>query len=84
MKKEIYLDLECEFLNVQVCLEKAHHLIESFISKYKLNITKEMDNAESIIFAGQKDSMFLDAEIIHDYIEETEGCLTKLGEAMGA
>lgn len=83
MSKGNFLEVESEFLNTQISLEKAHHLIESFINKYKLNITEEMDNVKSLIFAEQRDSMFLDAEIIHDYIEEAEGFLTKLGGGDG-
>ena len=84
MSKENFFDVDCELLNLDVNLEKAHHLIERFVNSYELDITKEGTGAEIAVFWGNRDSMNLDAGIIGDYIERAEASLERLREVLKA
>lgn len=73
-------DMEQTLFDLGDALDKLNHLSDRFISGYKLNSTKEMNELERNFFAANKNDMYIDMRIICDYIDAAEKAFKELEE----
>lgn len=61
------IEKESLFIDLKTNIDKAEHIAEKVIREYDLN-SQNPDDIDDQVFAGNRNSMWIDMEILADYI----------------
>ena len=74
------LDKETVMVDIETGLEKAEFIATNIIEKYGLDVTNR-DHLDDLIFAGNRDNIRIEMEILSDYIQDIKKKISMLEEA---
>lgn len=75
------LDKESLIISIESSASKANHMVENIIQKYNLDITSP-DKTDDMILAGSRSNLWIEMEILSDYIREISSRSRELEEAL--
>lgn len=75
------LDKESLVIDIETSANKANHMAESIIQKYNLDML-DPDKMDDAILAENRSSLWIEMEILSDYIREISAKSRELGEAL--
>lgn len=75
------LDKESLIISIESSANKANHMVESIIQKYNLDMTNP-DETDDMILAGSRSNLWIEMEILSDYVREISARSRELEEAL--
>ena len=69
------------FSNIEMSINKAEHIAEKLIQEYDLD-KEDTDQTDDIVFAGNRYSMWLEMEMLVDYIKSIRKCYEAIEKAV--
>lgn len=75
------IDKENLICDIEFNIEKAEHMAEKIISAYDLDV-QAVDDLNEKVFAGNRYNIWMDMEILSDYIRMIMKSATALREAV--
>lgn len=77
-------DKDNAFFKIETAVEKADYLAKSLIQNYNLDAGAVTDEIESLVFAGNRENIGTEMEILCDYIDSIQSSLKSFREAVSA
>lgn len=77
-------DKDNAFFKIETAVEKADYLAKSLIQNYNLDAGALTDEIEALVFAGNRENIGMEMEILCDYIDSIQSSLKSLREAVSA
>lgn len=77
-------DKENAIFEIETDLEKADYLAKSLIQNYNLDAGMIEDKTEALVFAGSRENIGMEMEILCDYIDKIQSSLKSFREAVMA
>lgn len=77
-------DKDNAFFKIETAVEKADYLTKSLIQNYNLDAGALTDEIEALVFAGNRENIGMEMEILCDYIDSIQSSLKSLREAVSA
>lgn len=75
------IDKESLICNIEFNIEKAEHMAEKIISAYDLDV-QAVDDLDEKVFSGNRYNIWMDMEILSDYIRLIMTSATALREVV--
>lgn len=69
---------------IETAVEKADYLAKSLIQNYNLDAGMIEDTMEALVFAGNRENIGMEMEILCDYIDSIQSSLKSFREAVSA
>lgn len=75
---------EKEYLcnDIEMNINKAEHIAEKLIQDYELD-KEDIDQTDDLVFAGNRRSIWLEMEMLTDYIKSIRKCYEAIEKAVG-
>lgn len=73
---------EDEIFKLEVAVEKADYLAKNLIQNYNLDAGAVEDETEALVFAGNRENIGMEMEILCDYIDSIQSSLKSFREVM--
>lgn len=77
------IERENLFIDLETNIDKAEHIAEKIISEYDLDVTV-VDGLDEKVFAGNRYNIWMDMEILCDYIRLIRAGQESIAKAVGA
>lgn len=77
-------DKDNAIFKIETAVEKADYLAKSLIQNYNLDAGAVTDEIEALVFAGNRENIGMEMEILCDYIDSIQSSLKSFGEAVSA
>lgn len=77
------IERENLFINLETNIDKAEHMAEKIISEYDLDVTV-VDDLDERVFVGNRYNIWMDMEILCDYIRLIRAGQESIAKAVGA
>lgn len=74
------IDKDNAVFKIETAVEKVDYLAKSLIQNYNLDAGAIEDEMEALVFAGNRESMGMEMEILCDYIDNIQSSLKSLRE----
>ncbi len=75
-------DKEDKIFKLEVAVEKADYLAKNLIQNYNLDAGAVEDETEALVFAGNRENIGMEMEILCDYIDSIQSSLKSFREVM--
>lgn len=72
------------FFKIEIAVEKADYLAKCLIQNYSLDAVAITDETEALVFAGNRENIGMEMEILCDYIDSIQSSLKSFREAVSA
>lgn len=72
------------FFKIEIAVEKADYLAKCLIQNYSLDAGAVTDEIEALVFAGNRENIGMEMEILCDYIDSIQSSLKSFREAVSA
>lgn len=76
------IEKENLFIDLETNIDKAEHIAEKIISEYNLDVTV-VDDLDEKVFAGNRYNIWMDMEILCDYIRLIRAGQESIAKAVG-
>lgn len=76
------IERENLFIDLETNIDKAEHMAEKIISEYDLDVTV-VDDLDEKVFAGNRYNIWMDMEILCDYIRLIRAGQDSIAKAVG-
>lgn len=76
------IERENLFIDLETNIDKAEHIAEKIISEYNLDVTV-VDDLDEKVFAGNRYNIWMDMEILCDYIRLIRAGQESIAKAVG-
>lgn len=76
------LEKEDKIFKLEVAVEKADYLAKNLIQNYNLDAGAVEDETEALVFAGNRENIGMEMEILCDYIDSIQSSLKSFREVM--
>lgn len=76
------IEKENLFIDLETNIDKAEHMAEKIISEYNLDVTV-VDDLDEKVFAGNRYNIWMDMEILCDYIRLIRAGQESIAKAVG-
>lgn len=73
---------EDKIFKLEVAVEKADYLAKNLIQNYNLDAGAVEDETEALVFAGNRENIGMEMEILCDYIDSIQNSLKSFREVM--
>lgn len=73
---------EDKIFKLEVAVEKADYLAKNLIQNYNLDAGAVEDETEALVFAGNRENIGMEMEILCDYIDSIQSSLKSFREVM--
>lgn len=75
------IEKESLFIDLKTNIDKAEHIAEKVIREYDLD-SQNPDDIDDQVFAGNRNSMWIDMEMLTDYIKSIRKCYEAIEKAV--
>lgn len=76
------IERENLFIDLETNIDKAEHMAEKIISEYDLDVTV-VDDLDEKVFVGNRYNIWMDTEILCDYIRLIRAGQESIAKAVG-
>lgn len=74
-------DKEYLYNDIEISVSKAEHIVEKFIQEYELD-KEDADQVDDLVLANSRRSMWIEMEMLADYIRIIRDKSQMLGEVL--